>query len=107
MEISKNLCSNAKRKAGLLIKKACDLDMDVMDYGEVGENQYSGSVYLWLEHYSFSLFIDLGSDEIKACWNSVATDREEIIEVAGMSLSDLEEWSWGLDKEDQEWLEAN
>ena len=106
MEINQNLCGNAKRKVGILIKKACELDMNIMGYGEVGENPHSGNVYLWLEDYPFCLFIDLGSDDIQACWNSAMTDREETIEVEGMTLEELEAWAYKLENEDQEREEA-
>jgi hypothetical protein len=106
MEINQNLCGNAKRKVGILIKKACELDMNIMGYGEAGENPHSGNVYLWLEDYPFCLFIDLGSDDIQACWNSAMTDKEETIEVQEMTLEELEAWAYKLENEDQEREEA-
>jgi hypothetical protein len=102
MEITQELCGNAKRKVGLLIKKACELDMNIMSFGEAGENPHSGNVYLWLEDYPFTLFIDLGSDDIQACWNSAMTDREEIIEVGKKCLFELESWAYKLENEDQQ-----
>jgi hypothetical protein len=106
MEITQELCGNAKRKVGLLIKKACELDMNIMGFGEAGENPHSGNVYLWLEDYPFCLFIDLGSDDIQACWNSAMTDKEETIEVEEMTLEELEAWAYKLENEDQEREEA-
>lgn len=96
MEIKSNLSSNPMRKIGLLITKASELGMDVSGYGFADENQTSGYVYLWLEDYSFTLFIDLGSDDIQALWTN-SNDGEEIeISVGNMSLFDLENWAHEL-----------
>lgn len=92
MEINSNLSSNPMRKIGLLITKASDLGMDVSGYGVADENQTSGYVYLWLEDYPFTLFIDLGSDDIQALWTN-SNDGEEIeTTTEGMSLEDLYQW---------------
>jgi hypothetical protein len=103
MEINnKNLGNKQLRKIALLMTKASDLGMNLSSYGEVGENDRSGNVYLWLEDYPFTLFIDLGSDDIQACWNSAMTDREEIIEVGKKCLFELESWAYKLENEDQQ-----
>lgn len=96
MEIKNNLCSNATRKIGLLITKASDLGMDISGYGFADENPNSGYVYLWLEDYSFTLFIDLGSDDIKAIWSSPEDGEEFEITVGNMNLFDLEQWAHKL-----------
>lgn len=106
MQINKNLCANAQRKAALLITKSSDLGMNLSCYGEVAENDRSGNVFIWLEDYPFALFIDLGSDDIKACWNSAVTDREETIEIGKQCLFELESWAYKLENEDQESVEA-
>ena len=96
MEITANLCSNATRKIGLLITKASDLGMDIGGYGEASENTSSGNVYLWLEDYSFTLYIGLGSDTIYASWSNPIDGEEEEVEVGSMSLDDLWTWANGL-----------
>lgn len=101
MNITQNLCSNALRKVALLITKASDLGMDISGYGEAAENQNSGNVYLWLEDYPFTLYIDLGSDVVYANWSSSLDDREESIDTAFvtkglMSLADLTQWANAL-----------
>jgi hypothetical protein len=96
MEIKSNLCSNATRKIGLLITKASELGMDVSGYGFADENQNSGNVYIWLEDYSFTLYIGLGSDTIYALWTNPNDGEEVEIEVQGQSLSDLEDWAHKL-----------
>ena len=102
MEIKSDLCSNAIRKVALLITKADDLGMRLDGYGYADENKNSGHVYLWLEDYNFTLYIDLGSDDIKALWSSPVDDREEIVSVEGMSYLDIEQWSYDLDNEVEE-----
>lgn len=93
MEIQENLCANAIRKIALLITKAADLGMDLSGYGHAAENPNNGNVYLWLEDYTFTLFISLGDDAINACWSSIYTDDEEIIPVDAMKLYQLEAWT--------------
>jgi hypothetical protein len=93
MEISQNLCSNALRKVALLITKASDLGMDISGYGQAGENQNSGNVYLWLEDYPFTLYIGLGSDTIYANWSNPIDGSEEDIDIEAMPLFDIEAWA--------------
>lgn len=92
MEIKSDLCSNAIRKVALLITKASDLGMDVSGYGEAAENQTSGNVYLWLEDYSFTLYISLGSDDVWASWSNPNDGEEEEVEVGSLSLAELIQW---------------
>lgn len=93
MEITSNLCANALRKAALLITKASDIGMDLSGYGFADENPNSGNVYLWLEDYSFCLFMGpSGSDSIWANWVDGDTGEEEEIEASGMNLTELEAW---------------
>jgi hypothetical protein len=92
MEISNKLCSNELRKAAILITEASRLGMDITGYGQIDVNQSNGNVYLWLEDYPYSLFIDLGDDTIQACWSSFESGCEEIIDVNGQTLYELEQW---------------
>lgn len=96
MEIKSNLGSNATRKIGMLITKASELGMDISGYGFADENTNSGNVYIWLEDYSFTLYIGLGSDTIYALWTNYNNGDEEIIETDGKSLADLEDWANSL-----------
>jgi len=92
MNISQELCANELRKSALLITEASRLGMGICDYGEIGVNQSNGNVYLWLEDYPFALFIDLGSDDIQACWTDSNNGNEEFTDTANMSLNDLYQW---------------
>lgn len=96
MQITQDLCSNALRKAALLITKASQLGMDVSGYGDIGENCDSGNVYIWLEDYPFTLYIGLGSDTIYALWSNPNNGEDEEIEAGTMSLDDLENWAFDL-----------
>ena len=89
---TENMCSNEIRKIGLLLNEASRLGMDLGGYGETGVNQSNGNVYLWLEDYPFALFIDLGSDDIQACWTDSNNGNEEFTETLNMSLNDLYQW---------------
>jgi hypothetical protein len=89
---TENMCSNEIRKIGLLLNEASRLGMDLGGYGETGVNQSNGNVYLWLEDYPFALFIDLGSDDIQACWTDSNNGNEEFTETTNMSLNDLYQW---------------
>jgi len=100
MEFQENLCANAIRKIALLITKAADLGMNLSGYGHAAENPNNGNVYLWLEDYTFTLFISLGDDAINACWTSLYTDDEEIIPVDDMKLYQLEAWTDALNDKD-------
>jgi hypothetical protein len=92
MEISNVLSNNELRKAALLITEASRLGMDVSGYGQLDVNMSNGNVYLWLEDYPFSLYIDLGSDKVQACWSEYESGGEEFTDVNGQSLYEIEQW---------------
>jgi hypothetical protein len=101
MEISTDLCSNELRKAALLITEASRLGMSLNSYGNIGVNQNNGNVYLWLEDYPYSLFIDLGSDDVQACWSNSDNGEEEFTDTAGLTLDLLNTWAYDLEEESQ------
>lgn len=90
--------NNEISKAGRLLTKAVSYGMDVTGYGALDFNKNSGNVYLWLEDYQFTLFIDL-SGTMRACY-SCPYDGEEVIRAvsAGTSLLALETWAEKLAK---------
>lgn len=101
MEINTKLSNNPMRKVALLITKASDLGMDLSIYGSADENPNSGNVYLWLEDYPFTLFINLGSDEIYASWFDHYTGNEVETAIGNMSLTELEAWAMELENESE------
>jgi hypothetical protein len=107
MNITQNLCSNALRKVALLITKASDLGINISGEGEAAENQNNGNVYLWLEDYPFTLYIDLGSDKVYANWSSSLNDCEESIDTSFvtsglMSLENLTQWANNLSNAEEQ-----
>ena len=105
MEISTKMCGNELRKAALLITEASRLGMDLSGYGNLDLNSSNGNVYLWLEDYPFSLFIDLGSDDVQVCWSSYESDWEEFNTTADKTLYDLEQWASDCVKTEQSYNE--
>jgi hypothetical protein len=105
MDIQQNLCVNELRKVAILVTKAVGIGMNPGSYGEAGVNGSNGNVYVWLEDYPFSLFIDLsGDDRIQACWNG--ENSEGIIDATDMSLHDLETWACDLACAENEAMET-
>ena len=92
MNVNPNLCNNELRKAGLLLIKASELGMDLDCFGEIDMNENTGNVYLWCENHQFSLYIDLGSDTIWACWTDFNNGDEVIIDATNESLYSLDDW---------------
>lgn len=94
---TQHMTSNQARKMALLIIKAAELEMDLSGYGETAVNHHSGYVYLWLEDFPFTLFINSsGSDRVKACWVNQYNGEEEIIDAHDLTLHDLETWAGEL-----------
>ena len=54
------MCQWERKKAIYLMNIAeNELNMDLEGYGEIGVNNNSGNVYLWIENFNFSLFFQL------------------------------------------------
>lgn len=88
---SGNMGNNELIKAGKLLVKAGELGMDVSGYGALDVNATSGYVYLWVEDYNFTLFVDL-QGKIKALY-SCPVDGEETIKERVYSLQDVSMWA--------------
>ena len=101
MEINtENMINNEYRKAGLLITKACDMNMDLTSYGEVGVNHSSGNVYLWVEDYPFTLYIPNGErNTIYALWMNTENGDEISTNIHGKNLDRLMKWCESLDRQ--------
>ena len=79
--------------------KASDLGMDLSGYGQADVNPNSGYVYLWLEDYPFTLYIDLGSDTVYASWSNYYNGEEDQTSTEGETLESLIQWCEDLEKE--------
>lgn len=108
------MCSWERQKAMYLIKVAEDLGMDTEGYGELAVNENSGYTYLWLEDYSFTLYMPINcelqltdvcalyscpydGEETETC---LISDNKDI--KTAMTLKDLKDWAEGLSKESKE-----
>lgn len=95
------MCKWEMEKAIFLQKIAVDLGMDLTEYGEASVNKNSGYTYIWLENYSFSLYMriscKLEKTDIFALWTN--PDDGEEIEMQlkkNTTLSQIEEWAEDL-----------
>ncbi len=91
--------SNEYAKAGRLITKAGALGMRLDGYGALDVNLGSGYVYLWLEDYPFTLYVDLGNN-LNAVY-SCPYDGDETIKGIGSrtTLASLDAWCARLRKQ--------
>ncbi len=85
------------QKAAFLILQAAELGMQVDGYGDLNINPNSGYTYLWLDDYSFTLYMeincDLVKDDIYVLWSN-PEDGEEIEErlTNFNNLKEIYEW---------------
>ena len=91
---------NAK-KAAYLLTVAHELGMKTGGYGELGLNQNSGNVYLWLEDYDFCIYMPISCKLEKAgvwvMWtnpNSGEEIEKTLDEFDG--LQSIEDWARDL-----------
>ena len=70
------LCGWERTKAIYLVQVANDLDMDLTGYGEIGVNPNSGNTYLWLEDYSFTLYMHISCELVKSDIWAIWTDLD-------------------------------
>jgi len=107
MEISKTLTnSNDLEKFADLIKVSARIGRDVSGCGFADVNPNSGNVYLWLEDYSTTLYIGLGSENIYASWSCPYCGEEfEMMMIEDTTENDLEEWVNTLTRNDGEHCE--
>jgi hypothetical protein len=69
------------QKAAFLILEAAKLGMKVDGYGDVNVNQNSGYTYLWLEDYSFCLYMEINCElerrDIYVMWSDPEDGEEK------------------------------
>jgi hypothetical protein len=106
IDLSK-MCDWERKKAIFILSVAESLGMNTSRFGELAVNQSSGYTYLWLEDYSFTIYMpitcELKKEEVVALW-SCSEDGEEIEFnlKENTTLKELEDWSAGLSKEHDE-----
>ena len=93
------------QKATFLILMAKDLEMDIHCYGELDVNQNSGYTYLFLEDYSFTLFMNIDSElkrnDVYVLWTDSYTGEEVEESLSQFNhLVEIEEWVKKLENED-------
>lgn len=87
---------NDHPKAARLITVAGRLGMDLSGYGELALNSKYKNIYLWLEDYSFCLFIDK-DDNLKALYTCFIDGTEILKDVSdSTTLDELDKWAMGL-----------
>lgn len=95
-----NMCKWELEKAIFLQKIAVDLGMDLTGYGEVAVNKSSGYVYLWLEDYSFTLYMPIACKLVKtdvyALWTSPEDGEFEVQLNNNSTLNSIELWAQKL-----------
>ncbi len=94
----KNMVKWELEKAVYLQKIAVDLGMDLTGYGEVSVNPNSGYTYLWLEDYSFALYMPINCDLVKtdvvALWTNPEDGEEIEFDLKDeTTLNDLIDWA--------------
>jgi hypothetical protein len=108
MEIGKTL-TNAYdlEKFADLIKTSARLGRDLSGYGLADVNPNSGNVYIWLEDYSTTLYIGLGSENVYALWSCPYCGEEfEMVVSSDTTKEELEEWVDTLTRNDGEHCES-
>ena len=86
-----------RSKSCFLIETAQNLGMNVSGYGELAVNPNSGYTYLWLEDYSFTLYMpiscELKKSDVYVLWTNPETGEE--IEESLSEFSDLDDiYNW-------------
>jgi hypothetical protein len=92
------MCGWERQKAMFLIQIAEQLGMDIDGYGQIGVNNNSGYTYLWLEDYSFTLYMpincDLKKTDVSALWTNPEDGEEIEFDLKpNTDLDDLEKWA--------------
>lgn len=92
------------KKANFLVLTAKQLNMNLNCFGELSVNQSSGYTYLFLEDYSFTLFMNLDSElkrnDVYVLWTDSYTGEEVEESLSQFNhLGEIEEWANQLDEE--------
>ncbi len=93
-----NFASWEQEKAVYLQKIAIELGMDLDGSGEIGVNRSSGYTYLWLEDYSFVLYLSIACELKKHdVWvmytnSDTGEEYEDTLDCIGYTYQDIEGW---------------
>jgi hypothetical protein len=95
------MCQWEREKAVFLMSIAEDrFNLDLEGYGELGINENSGNVYLWLEDYPFTLFMPINCElklkdvQVMAINNETGEEFEgDIIDMVPLNCETLEKWA--------------
>ena len=93
-----NLVGWEQEKAVYLQKVALDLGMDLDGSGEIGVNRSSRYTYLYLEDYSFILYMHISCELNESdVWVSYINSEngeeiDETLDIIGDTYTDIENW---------------
>lgn len=102
MEINtKNMGSWSLQKAGYLLVVAGNLNMELDGSGVVDVNENSGYVYLWLEDYSFTLYMpiccELVKSDVWALWSDDTGFEYSMRLLESTTLTEINQWVYALE----------
>ena len=92
-------------KAVYLLQTALDLNIELTGEGLIGVNATTGNVFLFLEEYSFTLYLpitcELNKRDVQVCYWNAETGEEKVVHLNDLVLYDLEKlndnWQKGID----------
>lgn len=92
-------------KAVYLQQVALDLGMNLNGTGSIAVNKYSGYTYLYLEDYSFVLYLPIVCELIPGDVWVLYTDEngeeyEDTLDCIGTNVNSIENWVNAIDLED-------
>ena len=93
-----NFVSWEQEKAVYLQKIAIELGMDLDGSGEIAVNRSSGNTYLWLEDYSFVLYLSIACElkkhDVWVMYQDINTgeEHEDTLDCIGDTYQDIENW---------------
>ena len=98
------MCDWERKKAIYLLGIAENhLGMDCSGYGDLAVNENSGNTYLWLEDYSFCLYLPINCDlrisDIRVCYSDTYDGEESIKDLSEFAnVREIERWTERLSK---------
>ena len=97
-----NFTNWEQEKAVYLQKVALELGMHLDGAGEIAVNKSSGYTYLWLEDYSFVLYLSIACELVKNdVWvlyqdSETGGEHEDTLTSIGGTYQDIEDWVTGI-----------